>query len=682
MLRPPLSRCLVPTIAVALAAFGVWWALAPDPDLPGPSGPSGPSAASAQGAAANSAPAPTASSEPGFVRTMASQPEPAEATAGVATDATAAASLRVRLRGLHAEAPWTGEVRFDWQGNDDSAETGYRVVAATRRPDPQGVVQFHVPTWHATARNQQGRLHAEDPNYRPVELRLEGPLELTRELVLDVQVVAVLEGRVITSRGEPVAGARLSAFLREGEQPAGVRVAEGNTRDDGGYRLRVPPGSPLLVVATPMLAISLSGVRFTGEDGAVADSGVVLDHLLPASTTVLGRLGAPTAVPDLVLADAVDVRGIVRWHDGAVVPGARVWIRGRDGRLLGITEHLSVQSIGPDRLQPVTSATTDGEGRFRLPAVPGGPCELGIDHIDGCAIVGDHPTVEATPGRDVELRIPGPVVLRVFHAGLRVPVATIEAEVEWPQSATGWLRLPILALDENSELRAVSVHPALRVRAVAGAQQSAWTEIATAPGRSVDLLLEDAAAAGELLVEFSGEHPVRNATFRWTRDDGTTGSKLLLRDDASDPFRLRLAPGRYRLRIGPAAGERNGEFLLPSEHDVEVTASPQALTLPAAFGGRFTVFATDSRGLYVGGSCRVLDADGVDRSAQFVVRDGGQGTRVGAPGDLLGGGPNEFGKVLPAGDYLLDFGFPEHGAMQRRITIAPREVTDVRIRLP
>lgn len=679
MPRPFLSRSVVPTIAVALAAFGVWWLMAPDPDLPGPSGPS---AASEQGAAANSAPAPTDSSEPAAVRTVASQPEPAEATAGVATDATAAASLRVRLRGLHAEAPWTGEVRFDWQGNDDSAETGYRVVAATGRPDPQGAVQFHVPTWHATARNQQGRLRAEDPNYRPVELRLEGPLELTRELVLDVQVIAVLEGRVITSRGEPVAGARVGAFSREAVDVAGLRVGEGNTRTDGSYRLRVPPGLPLWVVATPMLSVGISGTQFTGEDGAILDSGIVVDHLLPAATTVRGRLGAPTVVPDLVLADAADVRGVVRWDDGTAVPGARVWIHPRDGRQLGITEHLALQINQVGQPAPVTYATSDAQGRFRLPAVPGVPCDLRVERIDGCEVVGEHPTAEAIAGRDVELRIPGPVVLRVFHAGLRVPVATIETEVEWPRSATGWLRLPILALDENGELRAVSVHPALRVRAVAGVQQSAWTEIATAPARTVDLALEDAAAAGELLVEFTGEHTVRNASFGWTRDDGTTGRKLVVRDDASGPFRLRLAPGRYHLRITAAGGERSGEFLLPSERDVEVTAVPQALTLPAAFGGRFTVFATDSRGLYVGGSCRVLDADGVDRSAQFIVRDGGQGTRVGAPGDLLGGGPNEFGKVLPPGDYLLDFVFAGHGAMQQRVTIQPCEVTDVRIRLP
>jgi hypothetical protein len=38
--------------------------------------------------------------------------------------------------------------------------------------------------------------------------------------------------------------------------------------------------------------------------------------------------------------------------------------------------------------------------------------------------------------------------------------------------------------------------------------------------------------------------------------------------------------------------------------------------------------------------------------------------------------------VLPPGDYELQLDFPEHGAQRTRITIKPREVTEVRIRLP
>ena len=39
-------------------------------------------------------------------------------------------------------------------------------------------------------------------------------------------------------------------------------------------------------------------------------------------------------------------------------------------------------------------------------------------------------------------------------------------------------------------------------------------------------------------------------------------------------------------------------------------------------------------------------------------------------------------KLLPPGDYELEFGFDHHGAERRRITILPRQVTDVRVRLP
>jgi hypothetical protein len=661
----------LPAILLVLAAGAVWWALRPDSDLPGPS------AAADPAAAVMPAQAQAAPSEPQPVRTAASGPDAHDAAATPDAGAMIAAPLRVRLRGLHAEAPWKGEVRFEWQGNDDTAETGYRVLNAASRPDPQGAVEFALPAWFATARNQKGRLRADDPNYRPVEVRLEGPLDPTREIVLDVQVVAVLEGRVVTSRGEPSVAARLSVFLWEEGKPTGLRIAEGNTREDGGYRLRVPPGSLLQVVATPMLAVGLYG-----EDGGILDSGTVLDNLLPAATTARSRIGAVTAVPDLVLADAADVRGVVRWDDGTAVCGARVWIQPRGGSGLGVSEHLSLQSMPNGQPAPITSATTDAQGAFRLPAVPGVVCDLRIDRIDGVEVVGEHPTTEAVAGGDVELRIPGAVVLRVSAGGARAPGATIEAEVEWPQSATGWLRLPDLATDGEGEVRAVSVHPRLRVRAVAGIWQSPALDVATVPPRVVDLALEEG-AVGELLVEFTGEASVRNASFGWRRDDGTTGRRILVRDAASGPFRLRLPPGRYRLRIGPSGGDRES-LLLPTERDVEITTAPQSLTLPAAFGGRFTVFATDSRGVYVAGTCRVLDADGVDRSAQFVVRDadGQGGARVGAPGDLLAGGPNDFGRILLPGDYLLDFAFPEHGAMQQRMTIKPNGIAEVRIRLP
>ena len=101
-----------------------------------------------------------------------------------------------------------------------------------------------------------------------------------------------------------------------------------------------------------------------------------------------------------------------------------------------------------------------------------------------------------------------------------------------------------------------------------------------------------------------------------------------------------------------------------------------------AFGGRFVVHATDSRGLYVAGTCRVLDASGTDRTSMFVTRIDDRSMNVGNPGEVMAGGPNEFSAILLPGEYLLEFDFPEHGSQRQRVTVKPREVADVRIRLP
>ena len=53
----------------------------------------------------------------------------------------------------------------------------------------------------------------------------------------------------------------------------------------------------------------------------------------------------------------------------------------------------------------------------------------------------------------------------------------------------------------------------------------------------------------------------------------------------------------------------------------------------------------------------------------------------GAPGEVKAGAPNECDEILASGDYtvLLDFG--ASGSRLERVTIRPREVTELRVRL-
>lgn len=649
-----------------------WWALGGGEPEVANAGPSPTQAVAASTAPSHAVPAPTDSAAPRRELAGASTPS----TAVPAADPV---PLRVRLRGLHPNAPWTAKLGLRQEGRDEPNQTWLQHDDA-QVPDADGVATFPLPAWVRTATLQKGRFGGRDPNYLPLEHRFETALDLTQELVLDVQATGLLEGRVVDARGEPVPAARLSAFAYEQGAAVDRRLGVTNTGSDGSYRLRVPAELLLLLVATPMQELRISGLLVTLDEALIPDDGNVRADLLPRATRARATLGTPTTVEDLILHDAAQVRGMVTWADERPIGEARVWIHPADGASLSISDQVAVRALPNGTYAPAAVATTDAEGRFRLPGVAGLPCRLLVEAIAGTTIVGDHPSLAVTAPEQVFVRVPLPVQVRALRSGVAVPHAAIEIVQLATQLVVDGSQLPSVTSDAEGTLRIVTTLPHLRLRASAGDARSAWRSIDTERERSVELEL--GTRLGELAIEFQGEFPVRNTFCRWTRDDGAAGSQHLLRDDRSGPFRMFLEPGRYQVRFGPAGGERSGLFLLPVEREVEIGSVPVAMTVQGLFGGRFTVFATDSRGAYVAGTCRVLDGSGTDRTAQFVCRDGDQDQRVGAAGELLPFGPNEFGANLPPGDYLLEFGFPEHGAQQQRITIRAREVLDVRLRLP
>jgi hypothetical protein len=200
----------------------------------------------------------------------------------------------------------------------------------------------------------------------------------------------------------------------------------------------------------------------------------------------------------------------------------------------------------------------------------------------------------------------------------------------------------------------------------------------SAPRRRHDDRSRPHATTDATAIEFDADIRIRNASIHWRRADGVDGRENLLRDDRPGSFEIFLEPGRCHLTAGAGEDVGNGVFLLLVERDRDAAATRIELRLSAAFGGRFTLSATNSSGLHVAGTCRVLAADGTKRNDRFLVR----GARQGEPGELLAGGVNECTNVLPPADYELQLDFPEHGAQRTRITIKPREVTEVRIRLP
>jgi hypothetical protein len=570
--------------------------------------------------------------------------------------------LVVRLHGLHPGAPWTAPLHLDVDGRDEAAKA-WLDHDASEQPDDRGVATFVLPEWYSTATRMDGRLRAEDPHYASVEQRWEGTLDLTRELVVDVQVMAVLTGRVVDDTRAPIRTVRLTTFARRDGQPVAPELTRAHTGQDGSYRLLVPPNVPLVVVATAMAGDR----RRDGGRGAFGQPDNLRPELLPNHVLADGSIGVARELPDIVLARAALLRGTVHWFDGAPIAVAHVQATPHGGAVLRLGPNALVARTTDGHLVPGGSTVTDANGGFVLPAANGVAVDIAVTRLPEVHLLGDFVRT-VTPPQAIDVRLPRPIRLRTRHAGDAVASAIVEITT-----------FGSLATNATGTLDVVSEQP-LRVRATRERLRSAWVDVpADAGGTTIDLVLTDERVP--VTIEFDGELRVRNTTIDWRRDDGERGSQHLARDDNSGPFRVFLEPARYRLDVGPGGGERNGVFLLPITRDVDLGTGPVALRLPATFGGMFTVTATDSSGVHVAGTCRVHDSSGADCSAPFRVRDDGH-ERRGKVGELLPGGTNDCTRVLAPGDYELDFEFVHHGTQRQRLTIRPREVSDVRLRLP
>jgi len=572
--------------------------------------------------------------------------------------------LSVRLRGLHPDAPWTTDLRLalDFRSESGKPKNDHD---ATAKVDAEGRAEFALPDWWPET--NRGRIDASDPNYTKLEHRWDGSFDTTNELILDVQVTALLEGRVVDTGGNGVATTRLSAFAVRDGAPVDEPVATAGSRHDGTFRMKAPPAIDLLVVAQPM-ATDGRGRVLTMEDGSPY---IVGDRphatLLPATARTRGRVGAITNVPDIVVPDAASLRGVVRHDDGTPIHRAVVTTLPREGVTFRPSKRYAVQLHPDGALSPITDTETAVDGTFVLPAAPRAAVDVAVAQMPDARIVGGAIVHAATPAQDVDIVVPRPVATVVVDGGRRVPHAIVEIEDKgtFETNVEGELDLVVLA--------------PIRARAASGALRSEWLPIApAAAGTTVTIELQRTLAA--VAIEFEGEFRVRNAMVDWRSADGRTGRQHLVRDDRSGPFEIFLEPGQYHLRIGPSSGERNGVFLLPIERDVTIASEPVKLALQAVFGGTFALIATDANGLHVAGTCRVIAPNGDDVTDHFVV-DRGASSNQGTPGELMTGGPNRFTRVLPPGDYEVQCDFVEHGARVGRVTIRPREVTEVRLRL-
>lgn len=640
----------------AVAVFGAWawWQFAavdPVPVSPGPV------ASAPRPAQVESGPTVGSPGTTGNERDLAAVPVPPRSSP---------APFVVVLRGLHADAPFRDRVHFDLEArrNGEWLESEDAQV-----PDRDGRIAFSLPEWHADAEFHRLRIRCDATDYRDFDQRIEKPPDWQRELVIDVQVVARLTGRVVGPAGEPIQAARVVAFAVDNGVPVDRRLGECSTASDGRFVLRAPPDVPLLLLAVSMHEARLSGALMTGRDGAIFDSGQPRVGFLPGSARATGRAGAPLALPDIVLAAAAPIAGRVVWADARPVAKARIASLVTGNGTFAIADDVAVQRLPDDRFAITASAESDAEGAFTLPGLARGDAQVAVHAVADHLLPGEWVVAPVPPSQQVELRLPLPVRVLVTQAGAPARGATVVFPgIEHPVGDDGAAAVIVTTPDVPVSAQGRGVRSPNRMLTAADA------------GREVELRLDQALA--ELAIEFRASHPVRNAFFAWQQVDGAEHGDLHgRRDDRSGPFRLQMSPGRYRLRVGPAGGERNGLFLLPQEHIVQVPANGHLLTLEGHYGGHLHVHVTDHRGLHVGGSCRVFGPDGREVAERFVVRNGDGTATTGLPGELLPGGANEFGAVLAPGNYDLQFELGTYGTRRERVTIAAREIADVRLRL-
>lgn len=583
----------------------------------------------------------------------------AQDPAATAANATTP-QLRVRLRGLHADMPWTEPLALYLQGGDGQARRSLFLMAKVQ----DGVATFALPDWTSELA-ATGRIEAEDGNYLPMRWALPQPLDPRRELLASVQVAAVLTGRVVDGNGAPVPATRIAVFAEQDGAPTDRELAHVNTCPDGSWRLALP-GAPSVFVVAAAMQPAPRRRHPAGEE--VADDGQMRSDLLPAGARTACVVAKTTNVPTFTLAPAAQVSGIVRWRNGEPFFGATVQVQPRDGTTLTLAHGVVVQRHADGRLSPVVSTRSEPDGRFGLPVLAGAACDVQLVDLGDD---GDHrllarePARAATPGTAVTFELPEPVLLRTRRGDV--------SEINVTFTGEGWLEPQI---DSDGELRVVP-NGTGRVRVARDGLRSAWQPLGPNDGgRTLDLELLETPVALRLV--FPNTSGVSAAQLSWSRADGSTGTTSAgLRNHTLEAM---LLPGQYTIEVLPACAPAE-QFVMPTRHDVVLDEAPVELPVTVAYGGLFTVTATDSAGNHVAGRATLLGADGEERAVTFRIGYGEQ-LRRGNEGELLPSPKNRSEQALPAGDYELRCEFDGHQPVQQRVRLEARKVTDVYLRLP
>jgi len=570
------------------------------------------------------------------------------------------AVLRVVLRGLHPKVPWTTPLRLEFVGLYD---TNGAVHSDDVVPDADGRAQFVLPPWWTRCRH--GRIGVKCDRYRASDHQWMGSIDPTTELVIDVQVIAELRGRVVDMRGKPVL-ANVVAFPG-GDTPKNASVAMIASNPEGQWSLPVPPDEPVLLVAQPLRRMFEHRIVWEGQpDGAAPPPPDPAASLLPGSRVASCPAGDLTEVPDIVVPDAMLLHGLVRWDDGAPIAGAQLRLEPTGGEELALPNTSNVRRHPNGRFATTSFAATDANGAFTLPMLPGTEANVRLMSVGSMLLLANRDVVQPVRGSTIEFRMPRPVTFRVTADGASEREATFEVEA-WSYP-----------MRSESDSLAIVPNGPLRIRARKETRCSPWLDCGpAAAGKTIDLALE--ARLHPVTIVFEGADPGPFLSLAWRTTDGRRGAESVFREPADAPVRLFLESGRYRMQID-GRGLMEASLLFPSDAEFVVDDAPVTVPLRLRVGGTIVVHAWHGNGTQVAGTCRVLAANGEDVTDVFLPRQNADAKR-GAPGEMTTGGPHRLARVLEPGEYEMVFQFPTFGERREKVTVRAGEIAEVRVRL-
>lgn len=555
-----------------------------------------------------------------------------------------------KLVGLHGDVPWVSDVRFS-AGSDPN-----HVVRVVVKPD--GTFRAHVA---ALLEDPAGLvLLGDDRRYLKVRRSLSAQAVLAtsprKPLRVEVVCAALVAGRVVThprkGARQGFDGARISVHVMSRGQPVGHPVDVTHCDSAGHYEVRLPHAVSCLVLALPR------GIMRIPHLGQLPILGNMFRRQgdlawLPASTTERSRIGHKVTARDIVMRQGQSVRGRVHWGDGRPVVSATVRTRleGSQTTLYSPDADIRWWPDGTLWFDEV-EVSTDGSGDFELINLPDRACRIGVgDWIDDVIVHG--PKLERTvqpPDTRCDFHLPASVMkVSVQHDGRAIAGAHIGV---WRDG------LLLKGRVDRGETRVVLQAGAkYRITGSAKGFEPGSIEVTAASGPMDRILILAKAPRRMVRLLLRGDREVTVARFRWTRLDDTQAEVVDRQVKASKRYFAfdDLPAGRYRVEVCRPRTPTERLRCVFANTSIELVVPLRGSVskkIRLRDGGRLRVRAITRNGVFLAGTCKLLNRTGDLVPVRFQVANA-TGFLTGGPGQILARGVNECDQLLLPGRYEL-----------------------------